>query len=95
MGPVAAIVVVVDQDFVRGVERVSGLPVRVGHPNLLPREVVLEGTVVSGILQQVSATEAVVSGGEWGLPRLDELVGILLDRSTLPSGHTIFSDLIM
>ena len=95
MRPVAAIVVVVDQDFVRGVERVSGLPVRVGHPDLFPREVVLEGAIVSSILQQVSVTEAVVSGGEWGLPGPDELVSVLLHGATLPGGHTVFSDLIM
>ena len=40
-------------------------------------------------------TEAVVSRSEWGLPRPDELVGVLLNGTTLPSGHAILSELIL
>jgi hypothetical protein len=40
-------------------------------------------------------TEAVVSRSEWGLPRPNELVGVLLNGTTLPSGHAILSEFIL
>lgn len=95
MGPVALIIVVVKHNLVRGVEGISRLPVRVGHPELFPSEVVLVVGVVSSILQQVSVTEAEVSGGEWGLPRPDKLAGILLNGTTFPGWHAVLSELIL
>ena len=59
--PVSTIVIVPDYGFIRGVNCISLPPVRVSHPNLFPGEVVLKRTVMACNLQEVAATEAVVS----------------------------------
>ena len=61
VGPVCAVVVVEDDLFVRRVEGVAFLPVHVGHPDLFPREQVLERAVMGSDFQYVSVAEGKVS----------------------------------
>ena len=81
----------VQNDFVWRVELVSGFPVRVGHPQLLLLEVVLEVAVVPGNRQQVSVAEDEVSGGKRGLDGSDYLFIVFLDCTTGPRWHTVLS----